>query len=639
MLYLDSPREDVWTKFLSGERIEASAELVRTWSRSLLAGVDWRSPKHSTLAPVLDRSEARHRQEAGERGWRHAKPMLEQLSSQLADNGFLGVWADPDGIILHRRGGGQFLSTAQRVELLEGANWSESVRGTNAIGTALREGCEVAVLGRAHLQKANHGLVCYAAPVYSPYGELVGVFDVTSHVATAQNLAWAAVVAARVTIEQGMKFAAYNEAIHGGLESMGRLIEACTTPAFLIERDGTLRLANTKACARFGKQQPPTPNDLNWLNLATSDKANSTIELTDNRGGRERLRPIVEPVGTPEKAMAALVRLEPVGKRVSVVSAMKQHRKCKALEDMYCADEAVLETLSRVTKLAPTELPILLLAETGTGKERIARALHQLSKRAEKPFVPINCGALSESLLESELFGYGPGAFTGAQPKGARGKIDLADGGTLFLDEVADMSLGAQTRLLRVLENGSYFRVGETIERHADVRVVAATCRPIEKMVHENLMRADLFYRLKGAILTLPPVRSRTDLRVLAEGLIRDLASTLHIPVPVMTRSFVKALHDYHWPGNVRELKNTLHVTLVLSDGARLLQPEHLPDDIRPANDGPSTQGKSSLKYRAEGEALEAALQKADNMSEAARILGVARSTLYRMLRRHGLRD
>ena len=639
MLYLDSPREEVWSGFLSGDQIEASDDLVRTWSRSLTAGVDWQSPLNSRLAPVLDRGEARLRQEAGERGWHHARPLLEQLSSQLADNGFLGVWADPDGIILHRRGGGQFLSTAQRVELLEGANWNESVRGTNAIGTALSEGCEVAVLGRAHLQRANHGLVCYAAPVFSPYGELVGVLDVTSHLDTAQNLAWAAVLAARITIEQGMKYVAYSEAVHGGLESMGRMMEACTAPAFLIERDGTLRLANTRARTRFGKQKPATLNELNWLKLATTGIGDAAIELIDNRGDRELWRPIVEPVGAADQAMAALVRLEPAGKRVSVASAIKTQRKCKALEDLYCADKAVQDTLSRVAKLAPTDLPILLLAETGTGKERLAGALHQLSKRAEGPFVPINCGALSESLLESELFGYGPGAFTGAHPKGARGKIDMANGGTLFLDEVADMSLGAQTRLLRVLENGSYFRVGESIERHADVRVVAATCRPIEKMVSENRMRADLFYRLKGAILTLPPIRCRTDLRVLAEGLIRDLASSLHIPIPALTRGFIRELGAYPWPGNVRELKNTLHVTLVLSDGARLLQPEHLPDDIRQSAQSPDTRDHTRLMAQAESEALEAALSQTKNLSEAARMLGVARSTLYRMLKRHGLRD
>lgn len=642
MLYLDSPREEVWTKFLSGDRIEASESLIRTWSRSLTAGVDWQSPKNSRTAPVLDRGEARIRKEAGEPGWRFVKPMLEKLSSQLENNGFLGVWADAGGVILHQRGGGKFLTTAQRLELYEGANWSESARGTNAIGTALSEGCEVAVLGRAHLQKVNHDLVCYAAPVFSPFGELMGALDVTSHVDLAQNLAWAAVLTARFTIEQAMKHAAYKQTIYGGLDSIYQLMESCGSPTFLIERDGTIRNANTRAKARFGKQTPAIPLAANWAELVGGNAQDQIVECKNQQGKFETLNLIVEPVGCKERPFAALIRLERIEtKRSSTVGLPVSSglRESKALQKLHGDDPVVQDTLNRLAKLAPTNLPILLLAETGTGKEALARGLHQLSKRATGPFVAINCGALSESLLESELFGYGGGAFTGANPRGARGKIDMAHGGTLFLDEIADMPLCAQTRLLRVLEDGSYFRVGESQERFAKVRIVAATCRPIETMVKENRMRPDLYYRLKGAVLKLPPVRFRTDLRVLAEGLLGDLALKNQCPVPVMTRAFIQALAAYDWPGNIRELKNTLHVALVFSDGASLLQPEHLPEDIREHSGGAYGPNPSRLMEQAEFNALDAALRQTRNLSEAARKLGIARSTLYRMLRRHGLRD
>lgn len=635
MLYLQSPEASAWEHFMAGETPNIGDALARSWKRSLKKGADLLNPVKSEVEPFLGSNATRERQQANERIWRHIEPVLESLSAHLSSGGFVGVWADLDGVILRRRGGGEFLSTAQKLELCEGANWNEATRGTNAIGTALDEQCEVAVLGHAHLQRPNHQLVCYAAPIRSPRGDLLGVLDVTSHVGSAQEMALTAVLAARSAIESALKLAAYEETMRGGLEVLCQMIDLCPSPALLIEPDGTLRAVNERARARFG-QAPMGTRGLGWDALMRAKEEAALIDLKEVNGVTTTWRPIVECVGPEALPIAALVFLEPPTPHRPIVSARYPARAQGAFARLTGSDPLLQATKERARKLAPTPLPLLLLAETGTGKEHLASAIHDLSHRADGPFVAVNCGALGGDLLESELFGYAPGAFTGARPEGAPGKIEAARGGTLFLDEVAEMSPNCQAALLRVLEDGSYYRVGEATAKRADVRVVAATCKDLEEQVASGKMRRDLYYRLKGAKLTLPPLREREDIEELSYNLLSEL--TRPAPPPELSPCCLEALAAHDWPGNIRELKNSLHVAWVLSDMAPVLRREHLSEEILESSGGEDAQSATSLA-EAEASALEAALETAGgNLSKAARLLGIARSTLYRMLERHGMR-
>ena len=635
MLYFRSPKPRAWQSLMTGTKPDIGEALARSWRRSRSKGADLLDPVKSAMEPFLGASATRERQQANEKTWRHIEPVLDNLSAQLSRGGFVGVWADPDGVILHRRGGGEFLTTAQRLELCEGANWNEATRGTNAIGTAIDERCEVAVLGYAHLQRPNHKLACYAAPVLSPHGDVVGVLDVTSHIESAREMALATVLAARGAIESALKLTAYDEMVRGGLELLYQMIDLCPSPALLIEPDGTLRAVNEKARARFGTN-PPIANQLSWEQLMHTRETPMELRLTELDGVVTTWRPIVECVGPLTHPIAALVFLEPRAPRVISTPARSPVQTTAAFARLDGHDPALERTRRRVAKLAPTSLPLLLLAETGTGKEHLARTAHDLSNRADGPFVAINCGALGKDLLESELFGYAPGAFTGAKREGSTGKIDAADGGTLFLDEVAEMSATCQAALLRVLEDGSYYRVGDARPQRADVRVIAATCRDLEESVAQGKMRRDLYYRLKGARLTLPPLRERGDLEALATALLKKLTSPS--PPPTISPECLAILRGYTWPGNIRELKNCLHVAWVMSDQTGSLEPHHLPDDILESSSGAAIDPATSLA-EAEASALEAALERAGgNLSKTARLLGIARSTLYRMLERHGMR-
>lgn len=642
MQILKAPDQDALTRHLEGRASQPDGRLSRIWDRALKAGASWLGPQESTHDAFITPSAILERQERHAQLWRHINPVLNTLSAQLERGGFLGLWADADGVILQQRGGGKFLKTAQRLELIEGANWSESARGTNAIGTALQEGEDIGVMGAAHLQQPNHELVCYAALVKDPQGKIVGVLDVTSRQECAHELAMAAVLAARHAIELELKLSAYHRALSGGLEALSHVLDRCPTPALLLERDGTCRALNARAKAWFKRAQFEGTRHWSWSELERLHAhPEREIELVDQRGQRSRWRPVIEWLGEPH-AHAALIFLEPLQRANAIMEAPLVARS--ATFEGICGDDPALERAKTLTaRLAKTTLPVLYLAETGTGKELFARALHASSPRASSPFIALNCGAFSETLLEAELFGYGPGAFTGAKPLGHEGRLASAHQGTLFLDEVAELSPSAQAMLLRFLERGVYYRVGESAERRADVRVVAATCQDMEALIAQGKLRSDLYYRLKGATIRLPALREREDLPQLVSALVTTLYKEQGWawPQPKLSAALLTQLKRHSWPGNIRELKNVLGVALVMAEGSPILNVEHLPDDLRGSQaPAPTTAPRSALSWaEAEGKALRQALEHArGNMSEAARQMGVARSTLYRMLERHGLR-
>ncbi len=320
----------------------------------------------------------------------------------------------------------------------------------------------------------------------------------------------------------------------------------------------------------------------------------------------------------PSKILAAIAVLEPrrVSPSVRVLAA-----PADAFSPIFAEDAAVTAAITWSRRLAPSDVPVMLLAETGSGKELFARAIHEASRR-EGPLVAINCGAIAPSLLESELFGYAAGAFTGADRAGRPGLFHAATGGTLFLDEVAEMSGAMQASLLRVIESGAVRRVGDTRLEKVDVRIICATCRDLPALVAAGSFRQDLYYRLKGATVTVPPLRDRTDIVALAEHLLGHAVE--------LTPAAAAAIASYAWPGNVRELKTVLSVAQLRIDGDADLDVAHLPAELT------ATPALTGELEQVEATALRRALAEANgNLSAAARKLGIARSTLYRMLRKH----
>jgi len=302
--------------------------------------------------------------------------------------------------------------------------------------------------------------------------------------------------------------------------------------------------------------------------------------------------------------------------------------------------EHLLQHLERVA--AAPRSTVLVIGESGVGKELIARAVHAKSARSAAPFVALNCAALAEGLLEAELFGYEPGAFTGGHPQGREGLVAAAEGGTLFLDEVGELPSPAQAKLLRLLQERTYRRVGGDGDRAMDVRIVAASNRDLETMIDAGAFRADLFYRLNVLTLRVPPLRERPDdIEPLALHFLELFGSELGRAPLEITPKALCALRAHAWPGNVRELRNSLERAAILAQGSPI-RPEHL--DLPAAASGPAPDGKLRLtlddwSLRGVEEALiRRVVEECDgNRSRAARELGINRTTLYKKLRSYGI--
>ena len=289
-------------------------------------------------------------------------------------------------------------------------------------------------------------------------------------------------------------------------------------------------------------------------------------------------------------------------------------------------DHKMLQIFEQIRELATNDYPVYLTGETGTGKEMVAAAIHNESQRGGGPFVPINCGALPEGVLESELFGHVKGAFSGAI-RDKKGRFELADGGTIFLDEVVDLTKSMQVKLLRVLQEGTFERVGGEETVSVDVRVISAANRDLKREVERKNFREDLYYRLNVVPVELPPLRERkNDIPLLAEEFLRQ-ASEQGQKTAGLSKKALSIMMDYPWPGNVRELQNALHYALVKCKG-RLIRPEDLPMELK--------SGRSSRRgptRKLNPEMVQAALDRTGgNKAKAARHLGVGRATLYRFL-------
>ncbi|MDR5825033.1 sigma-54-dependent Fis family transcriptional regulator [Caballeronia sp. LZ043] len=559
----------------------------------------------------------------------HALPVIETLYAQLANTHSMIALTDAEGLILHSFGDDDFLARAEKVALRAGAIWNEAHQGTNAIGTTIAERTAVTVHGDQHYLRANHFLTCSSVPILDPLGNLSGVLDVTGDRRGYHQHTMALVKMSGQTIENRLISSAFEDKLrvrfHSRPEFIGTLMEGIA----VFELDGRLLCANRSAQFQLGL-------DLRSLRAQTAETLfGEGVEKFIGRPGDAPRRLVLH------SGVGVFASIEFRGRPSTSVAVTVAEPVSSALAALCTGDAHMQDVAGRVRKVIGKNIPVLIGGPTGAGKEMLARAIHADSPRRAGPFVAVNCASLPETLIESELFGYVPGAFTGAAKRGATGKIVQANGGTLFLDEIGDMPLALQSRLLRVLQERVVEPLGAARAVPVDFMLVCASNRKLRDCVAQGAFREDLYYRVNGLSVTLPPLAERTDLRAVADKMLRDERFIGH---PIEIDPAVLTLFARHpWPGNLRQLSNVLRTACaMLDDHDTHIRVAHLPHDfvdeldalgeIEPAF-APTLPSGGRLADIEAGAVAAALKAHGGNVSATARELGVSRTTVYRKLR------
>ena len=573
-----------------------------------------------------------------------ALPVMETLYEQIVNTHNMVILTDAAGMIVHSIGDADFLEKANRVALQPGVAWSEQSKGTNAIGTAIAERVPTLVHADQHFLTANHFLTCSAAPIFDYQGKVVGVLDVTGDRNSYHRHTMALVRMSAQMIENQLFSAAFQDAItlhfHSRPEFIGTLMEgiASFTPG------GRFLSANRSGLFQLGVPlsalKAHTFSSLFGLPVSSlfdhyRTAAPGLLSMCLHNGVRVYAR--AELRLTNQMFSNEVVHEAPRNDRRA---SEPQPRRLSSLRYLNTGDAQVAAVIDKVGKVIGRDIPVLIMGETGTGKELLAQAIHNDSPRAEGPFVAVNCASIPETLIESELFGYEDGAFTGARRKGGIGKILQANGGSLFLDEIGDMPLNLQARLLRVLQERMVTPLGSTKSIPVNVAVICATNRNLREMIAANTFREDLYYRLNGLVVKLPPLRERTDLDVVVHKL---LAVETNGEQYTVTPEIMQMFRQHNWPGNFRQLTNLLRTAIVMAGEDREIRREHMPDDfLDDISTAPPVQaGAVAQRVVSERASLAdvevSAIRKSleahgGNVSAAARALGVSRNTIYRKL-------
>jgi len=633
-------------------------------------------PGASTEPEVVPPSELQERQERLADMQAVAKVEMANLYQQLAGSGYAIILTDRDGVLLNYFGDPAFTHAASRTGLMPGAVWSERVQGTNGMGTCLYERRPLTVHQDEHYLSRNIGLSCAAAPIFDHEGELVGVLDASGESRLAQQHTLALVSMSVQMIENRVFLQQFRHdyivRFHNRPEFVGTLSEG----AIALSVTGKVLAATRCALFQLGLscRSEIVGRDITELfNITFCGLIDSSVRkgfhpvpIFETRSGARFFAVMYQPVpaaGARPALRGAMASGAAAGMKPQ--AAGDEDAAPDALHALHFGDPHMAAGVATARRVLERNVAILLQGETGTGKEMFARAAHQSSGRAARPFVAINCASIPEALIESELFGYRSGAFTGASKDGQRGKLLQANGGTLFLDEIGDMPVALQARLLRVLEEREVVPLGSETPVKLDIHLISATHCDLPQKIGAGEFREDLYYRLQGVTITLPPLRERTDRRALIRSLAAEESDEGN-PVELDER-LLALLERQRWPGNVRQLRHLLRTMIALRE-SDLLSMSDLPagfradeaggtaaapvaaaaspgaaatpaaPDAAPDNEAAAAQKLNPLESAERSALLQELVRREWNLSSVARELNISRNTLYRKLQRLNIR-
>jgi sigma-54 dependent transcriptional regulator, acetoin dehydrogenase operon transcriptional activator AcoR len=626
------------------------AEVARSWLRCRALGIDPRAPK---LPVTLSAAQVAALREENRGFIETALPFMEFLRTAVKGSGFILVLTEASGIVLDVFGDEEVMAMAADNNYVAGCVRSEEVAGTNAISLALIEKRPIQLRGAEHWNVRHHRWTCASAPVFSPQGVLLGAVTLSGETTRAHSHTLGMVISAAEAICERLRERELQRQKRGVDAMLSSVLTSISDAIVTIDGAGIISSINPAACKILGAEEAASvgqsilqifPGLSDFVTQLPLGKECSSFEVTSERlTGRAHfvLTPYVMQAG--DEVRGAILAVRERREFLNEVRDFSGFNAVFTFDHIIGESPALLRQIEVARVTARQNARILILGETGTGKELFAQAIHNGSLRRRGPFVALNCAAIPRELMESELFGYRGGAFTGSRKGGQVGKLELADGGSLFLDEINQMPLDLQPKLLRALQEGVITPLGDSKPIRIDVRVIAASNEDLYAKSSAGAFRQDLYYRLSVVELSLPPLRERADdIPLIAAQLLRKLAANMNKRAIELSPAAMEALRQYPWPGNVRELENVLELGAIMAEGATI-EPAHMAYRLRlaapqPSNRDAAPADQGRMVRDMEIDLIRAAIEEFNgNVGDAARKIGMSRSTIYRRMQQHGM--
>lgn len=634
--------ENAWKKFIETGEVNSNVrnEIAESWIRCRKYNVNPYNGKGNVKHPDINKLIKNNIELISV-----ARPIMESIYSMVSGSGFALFLCDKDGYLLDIIGDKDIMERANELNFLKGELWTENIVGTNAIGTALYLNKPVQTIGAEHYGISQHSWTCSASPIHDEDGNLIGCINMSGNYYNAHSHTMGMVTAAAQSIQKQM-------ALTISYKLLNVTFDSISEGMMVFNEHMKVKMVNGKA--------------LDILNLSLEDAMN--IKSNEFLNGshfyklfKERnksLNNIEWDFNIKNKVIKCVINVVPLnvnGKNNGIVITFTEVKRVHKLVNKFVGYKAqykfddIMTTNKEMEKLiefskkaAISDCNILIQGESGTGKELIAQSIHNYSECYRGPFVAVNCASIPRELVESELFGYEKGAFTGASKEGNPGKFELADGGTIFLDEIGELPLDIQSKLLRVLDNGKIIRVGGTCEKQLDVRIIGATNRILKNEISKQNFREDLYYRLSVMEIKTIPLRERiNDIDILVKHFIKELNLKHKDRLIKANNFYIDELKTYNWPGNIRELRNIVERDYYLSDKEitninNINYNHENSDEFIKENCNLQEEIKIIPLDYLEKNAINDAIKKCNgNIQLASKLLKIGRATLYRKIKKY----
>ncbi|MGE7722948.1 sigma-54-dependent Fis family transcriptional regulator [Bacillus cereus] len=606
-----------WKKFVNEGVLDSNRinqRISESWHRCKQANVN---PHMNKGQKVLSSNIFREQKKKSEIFLDIALPQIQNMRKTIDELQMMALLIDPDGYVLSLSGNKQTLKRAKHINFIEGVKWTEAAVGTNAIGTALEIEEAIMISGTEHYSVVSHSWSCAAAPIHNDDGKLIGILDFSCPIEFSHPYMLGMVTSIAHAIERECSIRVHQNELH----LIHRFLD-------VIDSDEQVVICNHRDVI-VSASKSVRERVTNWSRMKLEDLVHHGLETK-----------LEIPVYSNERMIGKCMYLKE-NKQMNTYSAFT-FIKGITFPGVTGTSKAFQHTLEEIKLVSPTDASVYVCGETGVGKEYVARAIHENSPRKDGPFIAVNCGSLPKELMESELFGYAEGAFTGARRQGYKGKFEQANGGTLFLDEIGEVPPEMQVALLRVLQERTITPIGSSKEVPVNIRIITATHKDLLRLVEEGKFRQDLYYRLHVYPLYVPSlIERKEDIPYFIQHFCERKNWNVVFP-----KSIYNQFLQHTWPGNIRELVNVLERIYILSQGREICEKQvafliqtmtgnQQQLELQVEN---KTEHTLNFREKIQRDSMIEALQKTNgNVSLAAKLLDVPRSTFYKRMQKYKL--